>query len=210
MIPRDPWVYAKAVERELGLREGFVASLYGEDDWSFVIKLHALLEAALTHALVQYLKQPALQDIISRTPLSDKATGKIEIAKALRMLDKPTRRFLSCFSELRNSIVHDVSKVEFGFSAWLHAMPPKGLSQTALAVGFWVPAGGVENDGKRWSSVDLFRANPKLMFLFSGLIVLSVIFLNKSIKQVVDLVREEYTRIGIALTRPATSEQSAD
>ncbi len=41
-----------ALEIDLHLPSGFVMRLLDEDDWSFVIKLHALFEAALTCALV--------------------------------------------------------------------------------------------------------------------------------------------------------------
>lgn len=41
--------------KELGLPEGFYAELLGEDDWSFIIKLHALMEAAVTGLIVAAL-----------------------------------------------------------------------------------------------------------------------------------------------------------
>ena len=39
--------------QKLGLPEGFYNNLLNEDDWSFVIKLSALFEAAATHVLTE-------------------------------------------------------------------------------------------------------------------------------------------------------------
>src|SRR6187551_2310931 len=44
------------IEQQLGLPVGFLRELYDRgDDWSFVIKAHAFLEAALTHLLAKHL-----------------------------------------------------------------------------------------------------------------------------------------------------------
>jgi hypothetical protein len=45
----------KDIERDLGLPIGFLVTLKEEDDWSFIIKLHALFEAAYSHLLSQTL-----------------------------------------------------------------------------------------------------------------------------------------------------------
>lgn len=42
------------LESKIGVKSGFFASLLEEDDWSFVIKLHALFEAACTHLLLYH------------------------------------------------------------------------------------------------------------------------------------------------------------
>jgi hypothetical protein len=41
----------QALEKEFGLYPGFLEGLFKEDDWSFVIKSHAILEAAVAHVL---------------------------------------------------------------------------------------------------------------------------------------------------------------
>ena len=38
-------------EQRLGLKSGFYQDIVTNDDWSFIIKLNALFEAACTHAL---------------------------------------------------------------------------------------------------------------------------------------------------------------
>jgi hypothetical protein len=49
---RTPFADAQKLERELGMPDGWFRALYKEDsDWAFVIKLHALLEAAVAHVI---------------------------------------------------------------------------------------------------------------------------------------------------------------
>src|SRR3546814_8687791 len=73
---------------KIGVRENFFKDLLGEDDWSFVIKLHALFEAAFTHLLLFHFKEPELTDIFARLELSNKATGKIAFLGKLELLGK--------------------------------------------------------------------------------------------------------------------------
>ncbi len=54
------------LERRIGLPEGFFAHLLDENDWSFIIKLHALFEAACTHMLLFHFQEPELEGLITR------------------------------------------------------------------------------------------------------------------------------------------------
>ena len=98
------------LEVNLGLKQGFFESLDSDDenDWSFVIKAHALAEAAVSHLLTEAVKRPELSDLFSRLDMSNKTTGKAAFVKALGLLGEEERRFVSAFSELRNRLVHDV------------------------------------------------------------------------------------------------------
>ena len=83
------------LQEKIGLRSGFFSALYDEDDWSFVIKLHALLEAACTHLLMFHFREPELNDVISRLELSGRTVGKTVFLGKLGLLGKEYRRFLS-------------------------------------------------------------------------------------------------------------------
>jgi hypothetical protein len=102
-----------ALEADLHLPPGFIMRLLDEDDWSFVIKLHALFEAALTHALIHKLGATALRDVLAETELSNPSTGKVAFARALELLDKKERRFITSLSQLRNKLVHNIENVRF-------------------------------------------------------------------------------------------------
>ena len=71
------------LEQRIGVQSGFFESLLQEDDWSFVIKLHALLEAACTQLLLFHFKEPALGRVLARLELSNKTTGKVAFLDAL-------------------------------------------------------------------------------------------------------------------------------
>ena len=48
--PDELHAYVRALEQEVGINEGFLENIFREpDDWSFVIKLNALIEGVLTH-----------------------------------------------------------------------------------------------------------------------------------------------------------------
>ena len=99
------------LESELGVAPAFFHGLLDEDDWSFIIKLHSLIEAAATHLLVVTLGKDELETIISRLELSGQTTGKVAFFKSMELLDSPSRRFIRSLSEVRNKLVHDVSNV---------------------------------------------------------------------------------------------------
>src|SRR4051794_13155292 len=51
------------LEQRLGIHVGFIDNVFHEsDEWSLVIKLAVLVEAALTHALVLHIKNNELFD----------------------------------------------------------------------------------------------------------------------------------------------------
>lgn len=121
------------LETKVGARKGFFAHLLEEDDWSFVIKLHALFEAACTHLLLYHFDEPNLSSVIGRLELSGRSTGKIEMLGKLDLLGKEKRRFISNLSELRNSLVHDVRNSEFAFEAFVKSLDPKQLRLFAVS-----------------------------------------------------------------------------
>ena len=100
----------------IGLSETFFHGLFQQgDDWTFVIKTHALLESAITHLLVTDLDRAELAPLLSNLEMSNTRVGKVAFAKALGLLDKDYRRFVRNLSELRNELVHDIRNTAFAF-----------------------------------------------------------------------------------------------
>lgn len=106
----------RALEDELTLPRGFIAALYQEDDWSFVIKSHALVEALLTYLLSQQFANVNVGNIFAFLDTSNPRTGKLAFVKAFALLDDAARRFVRGLSELRNQLVHNVANVRFTFA----------------------------------------------------------------------------------------------
>jgi hypothetical protein len=121
------------LESKVGVPENFFRSLAQADDWSFVIKLHALFEAACTHLLLFHFKEPDLSEVFSRLELSNKATGKIAFLGKLGLLSKENRRFLSALSELRNSLVHDVRNAEFSLRMMVASLEATEVKNLAIS-----------------------------------------------------------------------------
>lgn len=117
------------LEKSLNLPAQFLEKLVGEDDWSFIIKVHALLEAAFSHLLTEYLGKPELSEIFSRMELSNSHTGKIVFAEKLNLVDKDTRRFLRKLSEIRNQFVHDVSNVNLDLNGYIRRKDKNGQTE---------------------------------------------------------------------------------
>jgi hypothetical protein len=53
------------VTRRLGLALSPSRTLETDDDWTFVIKMHAIVEAALNHLLIVRLNDPKLSEIVA-------------------------------------------------------------------------------------------------------------------------------------------------
>lgn len=113
---------ARKLEVELGLPAGFLERLEQEDDWSFVIKTHALIEAAVTHALVARTGLSSAQEFFSRLELSASKTGKLALVEALDLLSPEERRSVRSLSELRNVFVHDVGNVGIDLRSYLSGL----------------------------------------------------------------------------------------
>jgi hypothetical protein len=161
------------LEDQLGLERGFFERLDNEDesDWSFVIKLHALVEAAISHLLTRELSRAELSDLFARLDISNKTTGKAAFVKALGLLDEPARRFMSSLSELRNMLVHDVRNVDFDLEAYVSDLSQE--KQAQFLKNFNLLSTEVD-DGVR----NLFRFDPRQALWYSGMAFLGLVYLR--------------------------------
>jgi len=131
----DPLDDVARFEADLGLRSGFFRALLQEDDWSFVIKLHALVDGAITHLLVEELGHPEAMRPISRLSLADTRSGKLAFGAALAVLDAHDRRFVQKLSEIRNMFAHDVRMAGSTLADYASRLDDAGLSSLVKAVG---------------------------------------------------------------------------
>jgi len=121
------------LERMIGVKSGFFANLLQEDDWTFVIKLQALFEAACTHLLLYHFKEPKLAEAITRIEFSGRPVGKVAMLENLELLGVRGRRLLSTLAELRNSLVHDVRNAEFSLQDYVGSLKSDALQRFAVA-----------------------------------------------------------------------------
>lgn len=112
---RDYLSTAIEFEKRIGLPGDFFNTLIVEDDWSFVVKTHALVEACLTHAICAALNRPELQPAVARLDTANNQSGKLAFAKTLGLMCKAHRRYVVALSQLRNELVHNVQSTRFTF-----------------------------------------------------------------------------------------------
>jgi hypothetical protein len=110
------------VESKLGIPEFFILDLRKEDDWSFIIKLNALFEAAATEALVIALNCPKLEDSLSFLDFGNDKFGKVKLLKNLGCIDQNEAKFLQLLFELRNKLAHNIKLVGFTFKSYIASM----------------------------------------------------------------------------------------
>jgi hypothetical protein len=99
------------MEAELHLPESFCEGILTADDWSLIIKLHALMEAVVTGLLTDRIegsrKSPDLYKLLARYTMH----GKMSLAETLGLFTDSERRLMRLLSQLRNALVHNISNV---------------------------------------------------------------------------------------------------
>ncbi|MBC2605747.1 hypothetical protein [Pelagicoccus albus] len=112
------------VGSELKQHGDFLIKLLEEDDWSFVIKSHALIEASVTNLLIRRIGEPEMTKFVKRMPLSDSESGKVVLLKDLGLLDSGLRSFIRWYSELRNKLVHNLEHIDFQLESHFASLDP--------------------------------------------------------------------------------------
>lgn len=115
----DIFAEVAAQSVRLGLPSDFYVNLLNEDDWSFVIKANALVEAACSDALAAKFHAPELAACFATLDLGHKKHGKVALLRTLGAIEKEQASFLQILYELRNRLAHNVSQVSFTFKSYL-------------------------------------------------------------------------------------------
>ncbi len=195
-----------ALETELTLPEGFIAALYREDDWSFVIKSHALVEALLTYLLTQYTGNANVGSIFAFLDTSNPRTGKLAFAKAFGILDESARRFVRGLSELRNQLVHNVTNVSFTFASHTTQLNKQARREWIQEFGYGLFAVGETRLGKldnaaRQHLGEIVVSEPKLSIMAGVAWLALEIFsrrqnadMRRAIDRLADILDSEYER----------------
>jgi len=160
------------LESKLGIEKGFFDNLAEESDWAFIIKMHALIEAATSDLLTSYLKYEALNDTFSYMELSNKKSGKMAFVKALGLLGDAERRFISSLSELRNKLVHNISNVNYHLHVEVENMDTNQLNQFIKK--FNTLSTELDDNVR-----NLFRHDPIQALWYGGMSVLGLIYLKQ-------------------------------
>lgn len=169
-------VEAQAVR--LGLPSDFYAKLLNEDDWSFIIKANALVEAACSDALAAKFHAPELAACLATLELGHKKHGKVALLRTLGAIEKEQASFLQVLYELRNRLAHNVSQISFTFKSYLGEIDPKERAAFIKHVGHGIQPTVLE------APRDSFVAeNPKLALWLTLSEVLACLHLEQDAAQ---------------------------
>jgi len=189
----EPLGWVARFEKELGLPEGFYVNLLvKEDDWSFVIKLHALVEAAVAHLLATNCGDKLL-DVFVRLELSNNTTGKLAFAKALNAFDDDERKFIRSLSEIRNSFAHDVRQADATLPVYVSRLDVNQLKAFKDAVGPGIDP--FEVGGVKVPEIDFVRDNPKLCIWLRALFLISFAYQRKDLVLMTRKVADEREKL---------------
>lgn len=164
-------------EVRLGLGSGFFNTLIAEDDWAFLLKTHAFVDAGLTHAICAALLRPELESVVSRLDTANTQCGKIAFAKQLGLLDKSMRRYVIALSQLRNEVAHNIRSADFRFLPYWAALSPERHVQVCAALALDdAPTGpALPHEIPLIALVNEF---PKLGISYSTAIVMSHLYMH--------------------------------
>jgi hypothetical protein len=180
---RSPSNDVQKLERELGMPTDWFRSLLKEEsDWSFVIKLHALLEAALVHVINAKLSRPELRELVERLSMGGRVS-KTAFGKALKVLEPKHERFIEALSSIRNDCIHDVRNVAFKFAGYVEGLEPKKQQRLLSTFGDFlvdeIPLGD-----KKIPRDDFVRRGTRAAFWLAATLVLAELYLEKELADI--------------------------
>lgn len=166
-------------------------SFLEDSDWAMVIKLHAALEAATTQAIVTHINQHILRGVLERLPLSENQTGKGRIAVELGVLSKSQFTFIRKFSELRNTLVHQIKNINFNAKLYFESLDKQQIQAWKNAIAW--------NTGQasRVSLAEMLDQNPRtalFLSVFTIVTLLTVTDQETLVRQKADFLSERTMR----------------
>lgn len=120
IIVEDLLAEAQRFCASLGLRDDLIREItWAEDDWTFILKIDALLETAAKEIIRRSLKRQAeneltvggeLSDLVDSLPIN----GRPSVVRLLRDAQCPVNdlNFIESVRRLRNSFAHNIRSVD--------------------------------------------------------------------------------------------------
>ena len=172
---------------ELGITPEFYKKIHTEDDWSFIIKLHAIIEAAITHLLtkthtlafsiheIEKYDEFSLSEAFTKLPLGDKRSGKAVLCKALGIIEPYQEHFINQLSLIRNRFAHDLKSVDSKLEAYLSKLDSNQMKNFIDGFGLLDIDHLKNTTGKDFTIESFVKQNPKISIWLSSFVVLSEI-----------------------------------
>lgn len=181
-----------------GLRSDFLLDLIGREpnDWSFVIKAHALLESIVCQRLALYLRQPAMEFVLAQKVQME---DRIEMLKALGIAESSERQMMRTLGRLRNNLVHNVQQTDFTFVHYLQKRDNRRNFADSFGTSWADPVPNTQPPVRR---AEYTLANPRFA-IFSDLVHSISLTLNEK----AEALRDERRASERQALREATLEK---
>ena len=189
------------LESLLRLPSGFYNSLMAEDDWSFVIKLSALFEAASGQALAAKLQHSEIESELSYL----EQVKKINLILKLNIITKEQSKFLIDLASLRNTLVHNISNVTFSWETYTSKLDKNQKKSFAKVFGQGVHEKFEINDVSL-NRTDFTVENPKMAIWVTAQEILACLHADIENSSNIRKINE----IGQKLVQNITNQLSAD
>lgn len=164
-------------ESRLNLPKDFYRNLLKEDDWSFIIKVSALFEAATTHLLAVRFRAPEVETELAFLEQANPRNGKIVLLEKMEAIYKEQASFLTKLANLRNQLAHKIENVNFNFDDYISNMDKNKTSAFVK----WAGHGVVETanyKGVHITRYDFVTSNPKFSIWLTAAEVLACMNLD--------------------------------
>lgn len=160
------------LEKSLGLKPEFFKSLRSDDDWSFVIKLHALIESSLGRFITAVFSDFALDKYFLTVDLCGGRHSKIKLLQELNQIDADECKFIVGLSTIRNRLVHNITHIQFDLQKYVNDMSATERRKFALQTCCIFSDSSVPESEQRERIQDILK-RPKLYLWLCALHVVS-------------------------------------
>jgi hypothetical protein len=113
------------IKATFGTSRSPLDTLNNDDDWTFVLKMHAYVEAALNHLIVTRLNNPKMGDVVAKMRTANSESGKLALIKAYDLLPDKMCLFVEILCSIRNKAVHNISGQDLDLARYAQSIKPE-------------------------------------------------------------------------------------
>ncbi len=176
------------LEEYLGLKHGFFTSLQLDDDWSFIVKLNSLFEAAVSSMVTEELARKELKSIFSNMDMGTSRYGKLAFIKELNLLPVNYIKYIETLNRLRNKFAHDISKTNHDLKTYLKTASSNTRSECRKYLN---RIESTDVSGAEMTGDEYFKKEPRTAIYLSGKLVLEFIRQRTIASQQVSIINEK-------------------
>jgi len=174
-------------EKDLKVPNGFYAKLAKEDDWSFVIKISALLETASTDVLTTVLGYREIEEALTYLDYGNGKSGKIVLMEKLDIVHKNQATTLRKLLEIRNKVAHRLKDINFTFDEYIKPFDSK--QKESFVKNFGQNADDLKLENLKFDKQAFILKHPKIAIWFTVREIIATMYLSKEKKEIQNELR---------------------